>query len=78
MEDKNNILNQVNNSMQLGEFKREIEKLIDSFSSVVSINKSMYDEMKKQGFTDAQAYKFACDYTLKLMFNGSGNDNIQN
>lgn len=66
---KNNILNQVNDSMQLGEFKRETEKLIESFSSIASINKNMYEEMLKQGFNEQQAFRFACDYTLKLMFN---------
>ena len=67
MDKKNYILNQVQNIMNVGEIKRETQNLIESFSSIVQINKSMYDEMLVQGFNEQQAFKFACDYTLNLV-----------
>ncbi|AWK52227.1 hypothetical protein DIC82_15010 [Clostridium beijerinckii] len=75
MEKKNNILNQVQNAINIGELKRETQNLVEMFSSIVQINKNMYDEMKKQGFNEEQSFKFACEYTLKLTFNASGNNN---
>ena len=47
MEKKNNILNQVTNVMNVGELKRETKNLIETFSSISQMNKSMYDEMIK-------------------------------
>lgn len=75
MDNKNHILNQVNNVMNVGELRRETKNLIESFSSIVEINKAIYDEMIKQGFNEQQAFKFATDYTLKLVFNGNANSN---
>lgn len=75
MEDKNNILNKVNNIMNVGEIRRETQNLIETFSSIAEINKGMYDEMLKQGFNEQQAFKFATDYTLRLVFNGNANRN---
>lgn len=64
---ENNILNQVQNVMNIGEVKRETQNLIESFSSIVQINRTMYDEMLKQGFNEQQAFKFSSDYTLSLI-----------
>lgn len=33
--------------------------------------KTMYDEMKKQGFSDVQSYDFAKSYMLMTIANGS-------
>lgn len=67
MENKNDILNQVNNVMNVGQIRRETKNLIETFSSIAEINKAMYDEMLKQGFNEQQAFKFAADYTLSLV-----------
>lgn len=75
MDNKKDILNQVNNVMNIGELKRETKNLIETFSSIAEINKTMYDEMINQGFNEQQAFKFATDYTLRLLFNGNSNSN---
>lgn len=70
MEKKNNILNQMEDYMMIGEAKRATKNVLEMIPDVAVINKTVYSEMRKQGFDDSQAFKFACDYTLKLMFNG--------
>ncbi len=65
---KDNILNQAEHFVNLSEAKIAIEKMKDFIPTIVDINKSVYDEMKKKGFTADQAFKFSCDYTLKCIF----------
>ncbi|WP_286910741.1 hypothetical protein [Clostridium sp. UBA1652] len=64
------ILRKVENHLNVTEVKQGAEMLKEYVPSIVSMNKDMYEEMKKQGFTDEQAFKFSCQYTLKMVFQG--------
>lgn len=66
----NNILRQAEHSLNVNEFKCVTKELKEFIPSVVEINKTVYDEMLKQGFNKQQAFKFSCEYILKTIFQG--------
>lgn len=66
----NNILRQAEHSLNVNEVKRATIEIKEFIPSIVEMNKSVYDEMLKQGFNEQQAFKFSCEYTLKTIFQG--------
>ncbi|MGX7745817.1 hypothetical protein [Rhodopseudomonas parapalustris] len=65
------ILKQAENCLNVSAAKQGAEMLKDFIPTIVSINKSVYDEMIKQGFAKRQAFEFSCQYTFKTIFNGN-------
>lgn len=66
MED--NILNQAQQCVNVQMMKTALTQFKDFIPMITDLNKSLYDSMKEKGFSDQQAFEFACDYTLKIMF----------
>lgn len=58
-------MNQAANSAALGAAKLGIENAKEFLPLVADFTKSMYDEMKKKGFTDQQAFQFSSEFTMK-------------
>jgi hypothetical protein len=48
----------------------EFKQAMATIPSMISVVKTMYDEMKKQGFSDVQSYDFSKSYMLMTIANG--------
>lgn len=66
----NDINKQANLFLDAAEAKMGIEMLKEIIPGMVGINKTVYEEMKKQGFNDMQAFQFSCQYTIATMCGG--------
>lgn len=71
MDDKHNILKQAEQYVNVGAAKIALEQMKDYVPVIVGMNKSVFEEMKKQGFNDEQAFKFSSQYTLKAIFDNN-------
>ena len=74
MDKDNNILKQAKNYINEVAAKNAFEEIKVLVPMMVDTNKNVYDEMKKKGFTNEQAFSFSCQYTLKIMFNQQANE----
>lgn len=64
------ILGQAEQYLNVSEVERVVNAIKDFIPSIVQLNKAIYEEMLKQGFSEAQAFKFSCDYTMAAIFQG--------
>lgn len=58
-------LNQAANSAALGVAKLGVENAKEFLPLVADFTRSMYEEMKKKGFTDQQAFQFSSEYVMR-------------
>lgn len=64
---KNQILSKVNEQFRKKEFQDGLMEVIKTFSSIANLHKNMYEEMKKQGYTEKQSFEFASEYVLRSL-----------
>jgi len=67
MDKKKDILSLVNNIMSDTEKEEAIKDFIKEVPGIVTMHRSIYDEMKKQKYNEEQSFKFASDYILGIM-----------
>lgn len=65
-----NILNQAQQCVNVQAMKTALAQFKDFIPMITDLNKSLYDNMIEKGFSNEQAFDFACNYTLKIMFPG--------
>jgi len=68
MDNNNCIVNDAENTLNIFAIKKSVEQLKDFAPQIAKLTKLFYEEQKKVGFTDAQAFEFAKEYSLKLLF----------
>lgn len=64
MDKKKDILSLVNSVISDTEKEEAIKDFINGVPGLVTMHRSIYDEMKKQKYTEEQSFKFASDYIL--------------
>lgn len=75
MRKKNNILNLVNEIINDKENKEAIKEFAKTVPSIIAMHRAVYEEMKKQKYTEEQSFKFASDYILGQIFIANQNRN---
>ncbi|EHI98026.1 hypothetical protein CDLVIII_1327 [Clostridium sp. DL-VIII] len=66
MKNKKDILNLVNGIINNSEYKEAIENFIKLVPGIVMMHRAVYEEMKKQKYSEEQAFEFASEYILIL------------
>ncbi|MBS6503488.1 hypothetical protein PMY38_11810 [Clostridium tertium] len=64
----NDIVKKVEEENIKNELKRSTTILLEFIPNTISILKSVYDEMLKSGFNEAQSYDFACKFIIETHF----------
>ncbi|NOW85331.1 hypothetical protein [Clostridium beijerinckii] len=75
MKKKNNILNLVNEIINDRENEEAIKEFAKTIPSIITMHRAVYEEMKKQKYTEEQSFKFASDYILGQLFIANQNRN---
>lgn len=68
MGNNNKILKNVNKLLAQQEFKEGMEALCSQVTEFAGYHQTVFLAMKEKGYSNDQAFKFASDVTLKLMF----------
>jgi hypothetical protein len=58
-------LNQAQHSAQMGAAKMAVEQFKEIVPIMVTVMKTLYDELIEKGFTKQQAFQFTKEYSLK-------------
>lgn len=70
MDKSDDILKQAKNVMDIANAKKGLNMMKDILPIIADLNKATYDEMKKKGFTDEQAFNFSCMFTMQTILKG--------
>ena len=68
MSEEKKILKNVNKLLAQQEFKNGMESIRSQVTEFVGYHQTVFLAMKEKGYSSEQAFKFASDATLKLMF----------
>ncbi len=68
MSEDKKILKNVNKLLAQQEFKESLEYLKSQVPLFVDYHQKVFIEMKEKGYSNEQAFQFASDVTMKLMF----------
>lgn len=75
MEKKNNIINLINGIINDKETEEAIKEFANTIPTIITMHRAVYEEMKKQKYTEEQSFKFASDYILGQLFIANQNRN---
>lgn len=75
MDKKKDIVSLINCIISDTEKEEAIKDFIKEVPGMVTMHRSIYEEMKKQKYNEEQSFKFASDYILGAILIGAQNGN---
>lgn len=75
MEKKKNIINLINGIINDNETEEALKEFMQTVPNIITMHRAVYEEMKKQKYTEEQSFKFANEYILTQLFIANQNHN---
>lgn len=63
---ESNILNQINDQINKNELQQALRNVFNVIPEIVKLHRAMYKQMKQNGYTNEQSFKFASEYTFRI------------